>query len=80
MAGPVADAIIDMNGEAADVPTKDDSALEADTDAPELQSSRGAVVLIALALVAAILATVAIILLRSDQGAGMSRLATRMSW
>lgn len=68
MAGPVADATIDLNGEVPDVPAKDDSALEVEIHAPELQSSRGAVLLIALALIAAVLATVSVILLRSDQG------------
>ena len=68
MAGPVADATIDMKGEVADVPVEDDSALEVEMHAPGLPSSRGAVVLVALALIVVVLTTVSIVLLRSDQG------------
>ncbi|WP_064444721.1 hypothetical protein [Rhodococcus sp. YH3-3] len=68
MAGPVADATIDMNGEVTDAPAEDHSALEVEMPAPALPSSRGAVVLVALALIVAVLATVSVVLLRSDQG------------
>ena len=68
MAGPVADATVDMNGEVTDAPTRADSALETEMRAPDRMSSRGAVVLIALALLVAVLATVSVMLLRTDQG------------